>query len=71
VTHQTEIIFESCYLAYRYDDELGEFRRWCQVADKAVKLSGVSADEVEEKVEAHRRLVARLLIILIAHVLIE
>jgi len=39
----------------RYDDELGEFRRWCQVADKAVKLSGVSADEVEEKVEAHRR----------------
>ena len=42
-------------LKSRFALELGEFRLWCSVANQAVHLSGVMADEVEDKVGAHRR----------------
>ena len=39
----------------RFDGEWGEFKLWCTVAQRAIEDSGVPADEVEEKVEKHRR----------------
>ena len=41
--------------ARRYSTELGEFRAWTAKADRAVKFSGVEADDVLEKVSGHRR----------------
>ena len=40
-------------LTKRYATELGEFRLWCAVANRAIEDSGVPRDEVEEKVRAH------------------
>ncbi|KAL1519627.1 hypothetical protein AB1Y20_023138 [Prymnesium parvum] len=42
-------------LKARYSHELAEFRHWCHIADRAVKESGVAADEVEVRVQAHYR----------------
>ena len=42
-------------LQTRFNTELGEFRLWAATANRAVELSGVPADEVEEKVRAHWR----------------
>ena len=42
-------------LMKRYTVELGEFSLWCAVANRAMELSGVPADEVEERVRAHWR----------------
>ena len=42
-------------LRARYKTELGEFRLWCAVANRAMQESGVQADEVEEKVTQHWR----------------
>jgi len=46
---------EVAALQKRWSHELGEFRLWCATANRAVQLSGVPADEVEEMVAAHRR----------------
>ena len=42
-------------LKSRFDTELGEFRLWCHVANKAHELSGVPRDDLIERVSAHRR----------------
>ena len=42
-------------LKKRFNVELGEFRQWCSVASRAIELSGVPAELVLEKVEAHQR----------------
>ena len=42
-------------LEKRFTTELGEFRLWAATANRAIELSGVPADEVEEKVRAHYR----------------
>jgi hypothetical protein len=42
-------------LQKRFSNELGEFRLWCSIANRAIELSGVPAEEVEEKVGAHYR----------------
>ena len=42
-------------LQKRFATELGEFRLWCAVANRAVHYSGVPADKVEEEVKAHFR----------------
>ena len=46
---------ESAALQKRFAHEHGEFRLWCSTANRAVELSGVPADDVEELVAAHRR----------------
>lgn len=48
--------------AHRFSRELGSFRQWCEIADRAMKESGVPADEVEERVTAHRRPTTRIFI---------
>ena len=42
-------------LTRRYALEYGEFKLWCSIANRAIHESGVPADQVEERVEAHRR----------------
>ena len=42
-------------LEKRWNTELGEFRLWASTANRAVELSGVPADEVEDKVRVHWR----------------
>jgi hypothetical protein len=39
----------------RYQLEYGEFKLWCARAQRAVNLSGVRADEVEDQVKEHYR----------------
>jgi hypothetical protein len=48
-------------LQKRWNTELGEFRLWCATANRAVQLSGVPADQVEELVTAHFRVTTPLL----------
>ena len=42
------------YMA-RWTVELGSYRQWCAVCQRAILQSGLEADEVLEKVEAHKR----------------
>jgi hypothetical protein len=44
----------SAQLQRRWGLEYGEYKLWCAVANRAVNLSGVSADDVEEQVRACR-----------------
>jgi hypothetical protein len=46
----------------RFDREMGEFRQWAQMANRAVTESGVPADEVEDKVKTHYRITTSLFI---------
>jgi hypothetical protein len=45
-----------------FDREMGEFRQWAQIANRAVNESGVPAEEVEDKVKAHYRITTSLFI---------
>lgn len=47
-------------LQRRYNLEYGEFKKWCDVAIRAVQDSGVEASKVEECVEKHRRVTTRI-----------
>ena len=42
-------------LEKRYSTEWGEFKLWCAKATRAISFSGVTADEVEDKVKEHYR----------------
>ena len=42
-------------LIKRYALEYGVFKLWYAIANHAIHESGVAADQVEEKVDAHRR----------------
>mmetsp|Transcript_37814 Transcript_37814/g.86490 ORF Transcript_37814/g.86490 Transcript_37814/m.86490 type:complete len:309 (+) Transcript_37814:61-987(+) len=42
-------------LRSKFSTEQIEFRNWAKVADRAMKESGVAADEVMERVDIHRR----------------
>lgn len=50
-------LFSHMWLAHalRYKTELNFFRMWSAQAERAMHLSGVSADEVREKVTTHWR----------------
>ena len=43
----------SAQLQRRWSLELGKFRLWCSVANRAMTLSGVTRDKVEDDVSVH------------------